>query len=390
MSAILAKSHHRPEPRERPPLDAVGLQLRQEIERCGETLARAIKSGDKAAVREFHLLAKAASEVHEPATAVRLLERYRRYFKPAKLIDPAKISPHLMLVEPRSRWEDLFRLGRAYWSMPYSKGYGRRLRYVLFDEYHESVIGLVGLQSPAADLACRDDLFSFPTDRKLQLVNGMMDAYTVGALPPYSAILGGKLVAGFVASSTIQRDYWKQYGSRKTIMEKRRLQQPLLAVTTTSAFGRSSIYNRLNYSGRTLFEAIGYTKGYGTLHLEVLYPRIREWLKSRGEYTSGGFGHGPKVRWQNIQNALLALGLKGKLLEHGLKREVFLIRHVSNLVEAVNTGATPVSCSIDGAAFSEFWKERWALPRAESQTGWRDIDSVETLRSGITAASSKT
>ena len=45
---------------------------------------------------------------------------------------PAEISPCLVPVETREQ-QDLFRLARYAWSLPYSKGYGRRLKFLIID-----------------------------------------------------------------------------------------------------------------------------------------------------------------------------------------------------------------------------------------------------------------
>ena len=364
-------------------LEAEASRLRRAIRRTWNKFQGALAQTDKAYIRKLHISAKAHSGECSRERLAKLYTRHQHYFKNGMEIDPLKISPALILVEPRTNWEDLFRLSRAYWSIPYSRGYGRRLRFVVFDEYHEAVIGVIGLQSPPADLACRDDLFEYPAGRKLELVNCMMDAYTIGAVPPYSGLLGGKLVAGLVAAEAIRQAYWRTYAGRKTLMQGKNLAQPLLAVTTASAFGRSSIYNRLRFRDRLLAEPIGYTKGFGTIHLEKLYPRIAGWLQARGEFISGGFGHGPKVRWQNIQTALHRLGLPDKYLEHGLCREVFLIRHVSNLQNVITASALPQQISFQANEYSAYWKERWALPRAHSRQDWRSQDGPSSILKAI-------
>lgn len=78
------------------------------------------------------------------------------------------------------------------------------MRFAVYDEYHDTVIGITGFPSPPADLACRDSLFQYPPKKKLSFVNRTMDVYTIGAIPPYSNILGGKLVAGLVSCDEIR------------------------------------------------------------------------------------------------------------------------------------------------------------------------------------------
>lgn len=360
--------------------------LVNEIRSAVERFQKAITTGDKQCIREAHITAKAMDNSANYEQLLWDYERLKPWFPQPSQIDPNKIAPELHLVTPGSREERLFRVCRGFWSMPYSKGYGRRLRYVVFDAYHNAVIGIIGLHSAAADLACRDQYLGFKKGQsgKLAVINSTLDAYTLGATPPYAALLGGKLIAGLTATETIRRDYWRTYGSKKTLLRDERLAQPLVAVTTASAYGRSSIYNRLAYQGRPLAKPIGYTKGFGTIHLEAIYPRIEDWLKTVNLYVPPGFGNGPKVRWQNVSRALLALDLPRSFLKHGLLREVFILEHVSNLRQVCVEGAIPQPVAFDAANWASYWKERWALPRSHRDPTWREIDTDETIRAGLT------
>jgi len=362
-------------PQQREPAAAA---LKQALEEATRTFRRAVAVGDKDYLRALHLEAKRqqpgcnAREVH------RLFLKHKAHFKSGRQIDPTQIKPALHLATG-GLWSDLFMVTRALWSMPYNKGYGRRLRFVVYDEHHEAVIGIIGLQSPPADLTVRDRLFEYPADRKLELVNCTMDAYAVGALPPYSYLLGGKLCAGLISTDTIRQAYWRQYAGKKTEMLNAGIQQPLAAVTTTSAFGRSSQYNRLKYQGRLLAEPIGYTAGYGTLHLEHLYEQVAEFQKLYGKFTKGGYGNGPKVRWQNITRALIDLGLSRALLRHGMKREVFLYRLTDDLVEGMKGGSFGNPLNLSEEDFAAFWRERWAEPRATSRPEWNQGEDTALL-----------
>ena len=336
---------------------------------------KAVATGDKSAIRDLHLRAKAADVPVSYECLQADLKRLRKYFPQAAKIDPDRISPVIIPVRPRTREERLFKVMRGYWSMPYSKGYGRRLRFLVMDAFHEAVIGIIGLQSPSADLACRDEYLRVPRGQKLAVVNNTLDAYTVGASPAYAPLLAGKLVAGFLHSNVIRQEYWRTYGGKFTTQLNERIPQPLLAITTASAFGRSSIYNRLKDCNRTLAKPLGYTKGFGTLHLEELYPRMVDWLKSNDRYVPAGFGNGPKVRWQNIMRTLMDLGLHREHLEHGLRREVFIFELVHNLLDVCQSGATPDVASFDDQVWADFWKNRWCLPRVRRVPDWYEFDA---------------
>lgn len=351
-------------------------KLKRRISAAHKKFQRAVSGGDKNAIRQLHVLSKNLVSQDIYPDIWQLYNKHFDKFLSGRELDPERIQPSLKLVEAGSDWEEIFKVVRHTWSIPYSKGYGRRMRFIVYDEYHESVIGVLGFQSPSADLACRDKLFSCPNKQKLDLVNRTMDAFTIGAIPPYSNILGGKLVAGLVASDDIRRAYWKQYGGKHTIMQGNAIEQPLIAVTTTSVFGRSSIYNRLKYKNRVLAEPIGFTKGFGTIHLEEFYSDIQKLLYSEnGEYISGGYGNGPKIRWQNYVRALSILGLPSSYLEHGLQREVYLFRFINDLEIGMAGGEFGSHINLSVNEFADYWKERWALPRSKRTESWKEFDS---------------
>lgn len=341
-----------------------------------EQFREAVQAGGKDFIRELHVNSKDYVSSNIYSEIWRLYNKHADKFINGSALDPAKIKPSLKLVKARSDWEEIFKVTRHTWSIPYTKGYGRRMRFVVYDEYHEAVIGVLGFQSPPADLACRDSIFNYPNDRKMDLVNQTMDVYTIGAIPPYSNILGGKLVAGLVSSEDVRRAYWKLYAGKRTVMHDSAIEQPLVAVTTTSVFGRSSIYNRLKYKNRLLAEPIGFTKGFGTIHLEQYYTEVQKLLLSEmGNYISGGYGNGPKIRWQNFTRALSILGLPNSYFEHGLQREVFMFRFVDDLKTGMSGGQFGAHINLEVSEYADFWKERWALPRSERIESWKEFDS---------------
>lgn len=356
--------------------------LRDKLREAAQRSQNSLQGGDKDYLRSIHIAAKRLACGPRAEKLLRLLKKRESWFKSGSTIAPENIRPRLHLVGD-ALTEDLWLIGRSFWSMPFNKGYGRRLRFVIIDEAHDSLIGLIGLQSPPADLSCRDSRFEYPIGEKLQLVNQTMDAYTVGAIPPYAGLLGGKLCAGLICSDSVRQAYWRTYAKVRTQMEGRRIDQPLVAVTTTSAFGRSSQYNRLKYRDRLLAEPIGETKGYGLLHLEHLYGEVESFLKRRGISTRGGFGNGPKVRWQNVTRVLHLLGLPNSVLAHGLKRPVYLFSFVEDLAAGMAGGSFGHALSLKEDEFSEYWVERWAVPRAHRCPEWSTIDGPSLLRQRI-------
>lgn len=345
--------------------------LKQSILEACRNFERAVAGGDKGFLRALHQQARVLADPGLNARLYRLYTKRKRFFVDGQDLDPKKICPQLILVEPNSVWEDVFKIVRGTWSMPYSKGYGRRLRFIVYDNYHQAVIGILGYQSPAADLACRDALISVRREKKLQIVNSTLDVYTIGAIPPYSYLIGGKLVAGLAAATDVVAAYKKLYGGKRSEIDDVVVSGELIALTTASAFGRSSIYNRLKFKEGLIAHPIGYTKGYGAVHLEHLYgDMLRMLLEDGHPVSTGGFGVGPKIRWQNVTRALQAMNLPGTCLKHGLQRQVYLYPLVDNISSAFAGENPGASRSIRVDSYADFWKDRWALPRARSNFEW--------------------
>jgi hypothetical protein len=272
----------------------------------------------------------------------------------------------------------LFRLARYTWSLPYTKGYGRRLQFLIMDGANNKLIGILGMQSPPLSFPARDRLFTYPEGRKTALINQTMDIYTLGAVQPYARLLGAKLVALASTSNQVRDAYRRKYSDRMTEMQGRQLPAHLVALTTTSAYGRSSIYNRLHYRDIVGFRSIGFTDGYGAFHLDRLYPRFRQFLEAQGISTRGGFGKGPRIKWQTMIRTLDRIGLSRKLLRHNVQREAFLIPLIHNLDNYLNgEDSVPDYIDITFQELAAYWRERWLLPRAERVDGWHSWEKDE-------------
>lgn len=291
-------------------------------------------------------------------------------FADGREIDPSKIQLRLVRVYSDTDEADLFRVATLTWSVPVSPGFGRRLRYLVWDAYHERVAGVIALGDPVYNLSVRDTLIGWDVhDRAERLVN-VLDAYVLGAVPPYNMLLGGKAVACLVRSRDIYDDFRKAYGASVGIISGEAKQARLLAVTTSSSMGRSSIYNRLRLGDTPYFSPIGYTMGWGHFHItDQLFAEIRDYLRLiKHPYTDQHqFGEGPNWRFRTIRAAFDAFGIKQTGLRHGVKREVFLCQLCSNTLDVLKRGKGRPNLSglLPVAEISDLARERWMVPRAE-------------------------
>ena len=74
----------------------------------------------------------------------------------------------------------------------------------------------------------------------------------------------------------------RKYEGRKSVIREREQPGKIALVTTTSALGRSSLYNRLKFKDRLAFERVGQTQGFGEFHFSNgIYEDMTEYAKSK-------------------------------------------------------------------------------------------------------------
>jgi hypothetical protein len=302
------------------------------------------------------------------------------YFASGKDVNLAKISARLERVESETWQGDLFRLASLTWAVPVSSGFGRRLRFLVWDDYNGKLIGIIAIGDPVFNLAVRDQFIGWTgEDRGNRLVN-IMDAYVLGALPPYNLLLGGKLVACLVRSLEVYREFQRQYGGTTGVISKERKSARLLAVTTSSSMGRSSVYNRLKLNGINYMESIGFSGGWGHFHVpDDLFDEFRTYLRDEGHSYADlhSYGDGPNWRIRVIRAALSSLGFKGDLLKHGIQREVFISLLADNACKILCDGKEKPSISNlhNVSDISLAARERWLIPRAKRRPDFREWDA---------------
>ncbi|HEX2255741.1 MAG TPA: Druantia anti-phage system protein DruA [Afifellaceae bacterium] len=344
-----------------------------------------IESNSKDVIRNLHRSQRSERLSGNADFIAQRLPDLLRYFASGHEVTPTAITPVLERVFAGSWQADLFRLASLTWSVPVSNGFGRRLRYLVWDTSNGKLIGLIAIGDPVFNLAVRDNLIGWSAqDRGARLVN-IMDAYVLGALPPYSSLLGGKMVACLIRSREIYDDFACTYGRAAGIISREAKNSRLLAVTTASSMGRSSVYNRLKLGSTSYFTSIGYTTGWGHFHIpDGLFWELREYLRSIGHRYADlhRFGQGPNWRLRTTRAALEALGLNDELLRHGIRREVFICNLAANATKLLRTGKglPELSSLLTVQEVAGLALERWILPRSKRRPEYRSWTSDSLLQ----------
>ncbi|GFM55915.1 hypothetical protein PSCICF_20930 [Pseudomonas cichorii] len=306
------------------------------------------------------------------------------YFASGREVVPEKISPVLERVSSGTWQSDLFRLASLSWSVPVSNGFGRRLRYLVWDQANGKLMGLIAIGDPVFNLGVRDKFIGWDTaDRAARLVN-LMDAYVLGAAPPYNALLGGKLVACLLRSRDIYDDFATAYGGSTGIISQAEKNARLLAVVTTSSMGRSAVYNRLKLDGTEYLKSIGFTGGWGHFHIpDWLFIELRDYLRELDHQYADqhAFGQGPNWRLRTTRAALKALGFKDDLMRHGIQREVFICQLAGNAAKLLHggSGKPDTRSLLSVGEIGELALNRWMIPRSKSRPefrGWNPADLI--------------
>ncbi len=354
-----------------------------------------LTDGARDTVRNAHQMARAEriarchDFIHDTAPLV------RQHLRDGKELKVEDISPTLIQVAPGTKWEKLFRWWNlVWWSLPWEKAYGRQMRYVVWDQHHEAIIGLIGLQSPILSWGPRDRHMGIPSDTRDYWVNQSLSAQRLGALPPYNSVLGGKLVAMTMATDTVREDFRKKYHGKKTLLRERELPANLLFITTTGAFGKSSVYNRLKFKDSPVAEFIGYSSGAGSFHIpNHLYEQMIVFMREQGANVARCYGNGPSRKMRLIDQCMSMLGYRNGN-QHNIRRAVYLFPLVSNLRKMI-AGENTCPCWTHRTVpeVTGFWKDRWILPRlsrlgaSEAFAGFRGDDFVTEQVQRLSAAS---
>jgi hypothetical protein len=268
--------------------------------------------------------------------------------------------------------QNLFRIYRYYWSSPYSEYVGRRIRLLIRDDGIKGspVIGIAALGSSIIHIPDRDNWIGWDTKTRTNRIVFIMDAYVLGALPPYNHLLGGKLIAYLLASNEVRRIFIQKYKNVTTTIKKRQANDMVLLVTTSLYGKNSSQYNRIKYENEFLYQPIGETTGFGTLHISSdTFKAMRNLLIELGKDVSYVFGDGANWRLRVIKRACELMGMDSEtILNHSFKRGLFAVPLAHNWKEFLNdVDSRPNYRDLPMKKLVECWKNRWFEMRKRNE-----------------------
>ena len=294
-------------------------------------------------------------------------------------VDPSAIHPQVIPVL-NDRDKALFRYASLRWSIPVTAGYGRRSRFLVRDRQNEKLIGIIALRDPVIGLGPRDEAIGWTVEQRHARLYHCWDAHTLGAVEPYRQLLGGKLVALAALSNDVTNHLIRKYSGDKTVIRDEEKDPTPVLLTTTSALGRSSVYNRLTFQGQKMFHSVGFSPGFGSFQFsDELFAEMRDHVRSLADKTddesldqSNRFGEGANWRFRVIRTCLKLLDFPEDLLRHGIRREVFIAPLAANWQKVLcekNKRIKRLNIDIDEVA--DWYRTRWAIDRAQRRPQFR-------------------
>lgn len=233
--------------------------------------------------------------------------------------------------------------------------------------------------------------------RSMTVGTEIADLTVCGAVPPYNALLGGKLVAMLAASPEVVLEYRRRYQSLPSIiassMAGRAIVRPanLVFIGTTSLYGeRPNQYDRTSYPckvvGGPKDESVRYryltslernrTSGIGTFQFgRDTKAAIEKYLSSttNGRRVNNVFGEGTSPKLRSLRDGLNALGMSSdEMLQHGIEKVVYgaalasnAARYLLRLDDVPHYLFTLDDAKASTARIARHWFERWAAARME-------------------------
>lgn len=239
-------------------------------------------------------------------------------------------------------------------SAPMSGDVGRRFQWFVQDKNTGFILGIVGLSS-SLSIPTFDRYIGWKKPAKwspLKRMNNTMNMSHCVATTPYNNYLTGKLCALSCTSKEIINHFETTYGDVAACF------------MTTSLFGKSSMYNRLEG-----FEYLGNTKGFSAalVPLEIKQQMRKEYQEKHGKhseiYTKAD---GTVVKYGTVKT-FQKLGKYATVQRVENLRGVYAIPLVTNFKEFM-CGTTDIiipTVHEDFETIKAKWRERWFLPRIE-------------------------
>ena len=191
---------------------------------------------------------------------------------PQSINDIKKIKISLEFVENKKQ-QDIWNYYRRHVSslkkIKDAKLIGRQIYILVKDLTTSKYLGIISLSSDVFSFEDRDKYIGWNLEDKKTKLSTLMNMSTCVPLQPFGFNFnGGKLLASLAFSKEVQEYFQQKYN------------EPLLGITTTSLYGKSIQYDRLE-----CLKFVGYTKGNSVQNIPPEVTKLcNQYLKSEFGY----------------------------------------------------------------------------------------------------------
>lgn len=219
------------------------------------------------------------------------------------------------------------------------------MHFFAIDENTGGILGIVELNSDLNILPPRDRYIGWTREQKYaaRRLNYLANVGTCVGIAPFGVLTGGKFMLMAMLSGKVN-DAWTT-----------RYRQPIAAITTTSLYGKSSIYNRIKE-----FKYLGTTQGVGVSNFTERDVAVLRKFANANSLTSRQGVRGALFIKNDIANKIASL-LKLDRAEYGAKapKGVYFgeAGDAMPLLRCETDEFTHANRDID--EIRDFWLDRW-------------------------------
>jgi len=230
------------------------------------------------------------------------------------------------------------------------------------------------------------------------------DITVCGAVQPYNALLGGKLVAMLATSPEVVLEYRRRYREAESeiassVAGRSIVRAPnLVLLGTTSLYGvGSSQYNRVKIPAERLggdasdllrYDELGRSEAFGTSQYseETVKALVMLVEQANAQRVNSVFGEGVSPKLRKVRHALDMLNLPtALLLRHHRPRVVYAVSLIRNLkgyllgLEKRPKYLVPLDGDAATTNIGAWWRERWLRNRIMSDEVLAEVSRHELV-----------
>jgi hypothetical protein len=278
-----------------------------EIKQLKEEVTNGLQNLDKECVNQ----GKVYKEFLKPD------DYYRNLIFQGSIEEVKNIKLKLELVHSRMKEEyDKWRFFRYYVSsLKIGRMVGIQLYFLVKDETSGKYLGIITLGSDFNNIGERDEYIGWDSKARNKNLKYMLNIKTCVLLQPFGFnYTGGKLMAMICFSREITELFIERMNHR----QKNPQDYPILALSTTSLYGRG-----MQYDGLKCLKYVGLTKGKSSVHIpDELYEKCKK-LCTLLNIEFGKTAHG-RGKINVIEKLLPKLGLSRDILIQSHQRGIYV------------------------------------------------------------------